>query len=205
MVLRQVGKGRHIKVDAAHPLQCQSVAGRLHHHMGTASRAHPGEQGLQLQALRGGALRGDDLIAYHVGHGADQAHLRPQDLFQHLLQKQRGGGFAVGAGDADHGHGFCRMAVEVTPHQRQGQPVRGHPHIGDLPLRLLRGNHRRRAFFQGHGDKAVAIGSKTGHSHKQSSRCNLPGVVIHIADLRFQISGTFQNRYVLQKRFQFHR
>ena len=85
MVFRQVGKGGDVKMNAADALQGNGVAGNLHHHMGAARVPHFCEQRLQFKALRGGSLGGNGLLTDHIGHGADQPHLRPQTGFQNLL------------------------------------------------------------------------------------------------------------------------
>ena len=198
MILRQVGEGGDIKVDTAHTLQCQGVAGHLHDHMGAAGIPHPGEEGLQIQAFGGGALRGDDFLADHVRHGADKAHFCAQGLFQHLLEKQGGGGFAVGAGNTDHGHGLCGAAIEIAAQQRQRQPVGLYQYIGNVPVGLFGSDHRCGSLFQSHGNKPIAVGGKAGHRHKQTARLRLPGVVANGGDIRFQIRITRQNRNISQ-------
>ena len=204
MILRQVGKGRHVKMNAADAVQCHRMAGNLHHHMGTPGIPHPGKQRLQLQAFRSGALCGDDLLPDHVGHGADQAHLGPQAAFQHLLEQQGGGGLAVGSRDADHGHGFGRVAVEIAPQQCQGQPVIFHQDVGNVLFRLFRRDHHRCALFHRHGDKAVAVRGKAGNGRKQAAGGHLPGVIVHCVNLRLQVCGAFQNRDIPDQIHQFH-
>ncbi len=204
MILRQVGKGRHVKVDAPHPFQAQGVAGNLHHHMGTAGSAHLGKQALQFQALRGGSLRGNFLAADEIGHSAHQAHLGPGHLLQHLLEQQRGGGFAVGAGNADHGHGVCRMVIKIAAHLGQSQPVRLHQHVGNLLLRLAGSDHHRCPPVQGHGDEAIAVSGEAGHRHKGIPGRNLPGIVAHPGNLRLQIRRARQHRHILEQILQFH-
>ena len=198
MILRQIGKGRHIKVDAPHPFQRQGVAGYLHHHMGAPGIPHPGKESLQLIALRGGALCWNDFLPDHIGHGADEPHLGPQAAFQHLLQKQCHRGFAVGAGDTHHGHGFCRVAEEVGADQSQCQPVIFHQHIGHIQLRLFGGEHYRRPLLHSHGNKPVAVGGKAGNRRKEASGTYLPGVIGNIRNLLLRVGVGFQHRNILQ-------
>ena len=205
MILRQVGKGGHIKANTADALQGDGVAGNLHHHMGAARIPHPGKQSLQVETFRGGALGGDHFLPDHVRHGTDEAHLSPLCFFQHLLEKQRGGCLAVGAGDTDHRHGRGGVSVKIAAQQRQRQPVGFHQDVGDLPLRLFRGNHCRRAFFQCHGDETVTVGGKAANGHKQAARFRFTGIVTNRRNIRFKIGGMRQNRNIFQQFSQFHR
>ena len=204
MILRQIGKGRHIVVNAADPLQGDGMTGNLHHHMGTAGIPHLRKQGLKLKALRRGALGGDYLIADEVLHGADQSHLGPQAGFQHLLEQQCTGGFSVGAGDSDHFHGLRRMAEVIRADQSQGQPVGFHQHIAYLLLRLFGSDHHAGPLLHGHGDKSVAIGSKAGNGHKQGPGGHLSGIVADGGDLRFRVGGQLHHRNSRQQFSQFH-
>ena len=174
MVFRQVGKGRHLKMDAAHPVQGQRMGGNLHHHMGTAGIAHSGKQRLQLKAFGGGALCGDHFIAHQIFHGADETHFGAQRLFQNMLQQQGHRCLAVGAGYPNHGHGFGRMAVEVCADHSKGIAVIFHQNIGNIGFRLFCTHHNGCALFHGHGNKPVAVGRKAGDGDEQASRCYLP-------------------------------
>ena len=198
MVLRQVGKSGNSKVNTAHTLQCQGMAGNLHHHMGAVTLPHPGEQGLQIKAFRGSALGGNHFLPDHVRHGADQPHLGPQRLFQHLLEKQGRRRLAVGAGNADHGHGSGRIAVEIAAQQGQRQPVGCHQNVRNRPFRRFRGDYRHGTFFQRHGNKAVAVGGKAGHRHEQAARLRLPGVIANCGNVPLQICRARQNLNILQ-------
>ena len=205
VVLGQVGKDAHGEADAIHPLQKQRVGGGLHHHVGAAGGAHPGEQLLKLQGLRRGALRGDHLVADHVLVGADEAHLGPQLLLQHGFQQVGGGGLAVGAGDGHHGHVVRGMAVVIGRHHRQGLAGIRHLDIGDAGvLRRPLAHHRRGARRRGLADIGVAVGGEAGHGHEHVPRRRGPGVVADAGDLRLRIRRGGQGREPRQKFFQFH-
>ena len=197
MILRQVGKCGNVKMDAADALQGNSMAGDLHHHMGAACGAHPGKQPLQFIAFRSGALGGDGLLPDHVGHGTDEAHLRPQAALQHLLQKQCHGGLAVGAGNADHGHALGRMTVEIAAQESQGHPVAFHQNIGHIGFWLLCGNHRHSSLVKSHGDKSVSVRSKAGHRHKKAARGHFPGIIVDCVYIFVQVRGAFQHPDIL--------
>ena len=121
-----------------------------------------------------------------------------------MLQKQRGGGLAVGAGDTDHLHGCGRISEEITADIGQCQPVGLHQHIGDLRFRLSGGNNDSRTFFHGHGNKTVAVCGKAGDGHKHPAGLYLSGVVGHMDNLCFHIRSGFQNSNVCKQFFQFH-
>ena len=205
VVLGEIGEDAHGEADAVHPLQKQGVGGGLHHHVGAAGGAHPGEQLLELQGLRRGALRGDRLAADHVLVGADEAHLGPRLLLQDGLQQIGGGGLAVGAGDGHHGHVVRRMAVPVGGHHRQGLAGVRHLDIGDGGiLRRPLAHHRRGARRRGPADIGVTVGGKAGHGHEHVPGRRGPGVIADMGDLRLRVRRGGQRRQPCQKILQFH-
>ena len=199
VVLGQVRKDAHSVMDAVHPVQEQGVGGGLHHHMGAAARAHLGQQSLQFKGFRGGALRGEDLLADHVLVGADESHLGPQGLLQDGLEQVGGGGLAVGAGDGHHGHRVRGVAVEIGAHHRQGAAGIRHPNIGNVLPRGFFAQHRRRAGLHGLADEIMAVHSKAVHCHKQIAGPGLTGVIAHMGNVRLQVRRGFQNVQSLQK------
>ena len=166
VILGQIGKGRHRKGNAVHPVQEQGVGGNLHHHMGASGLGHLREQPLELKALRGGALRGDHLIADHVLDRADQTHLRAQSLLQHGFQQVGHRGLAVGAGDAQNGHFLRRVAEPIRSQHSQRDPGIRDADVGDIDLRLPLAEHAGRAPLHGHGDEPVSVSSVADDGHK---------------------------------------
>ena len=199
MVLGQVGEGSHVEVDAADAVQHQGVGGDLHDHMGAACVTHTGEQGLQLEALGGGALGGDDLVADHVLHGADEADLGAAGLLQDLLQQQGGGGLAVGAGDAHHGHCLSGMTVEVGADEGQSQTVVLHQNVGHIALRLDGGDDDGCALLHCHGDEAVAIGCKAGDGNEHAALGDLTGIVSNVFNVHVHVHIGCDDMDILQK------
>ena len=181
------------------------MGGDLHDHVGAAALPHLGKQPLELKGLRCGPLRGDDPVADHVLVGADEAHLGAGLLLQDGLEKIGGGGLAVGAGDAHHGHGVRRMAEEVGAHHRQGPAGVRHPDERHIPLRLLFAQHRRRAGGHGLADEGVAVNGKARHGHKQVSRLDSPGIIADMGDIHIQVRRGGQDVKALQQFVQSHR
>ena len=77
----EVGENTSLEVEPRRAAQGQGVGGDLHHHMGAACIPHLRKEPLDLERLRRGALRGDDLPADHVLIGSDQSHFGPSRLF----------------------------------------------------------------------------------------------------------------------------
>jgi len=204
VILGQVGEDAHVVVHAVDPVQIQRVGGGLHHHMGAAPVRHFPEQLLDLEGLRGGALRGDDLLADHILVGADKAHLGPFGLLQNGLQQIGGGGLAAGAGNGDHGHFLRRMAEPVGADHRQGPAGIRRLDISAVRRRKLLAQHRRRALFQGCSNILVAVGGKAGHGHEQVAGLGGPGVIADAGDFRFQVRRAGLNRDAGQQFSQFH-
>ena len=205
VVLGEVGEDAHGIVHAVHPVQGQGVGGDLHDHVGAAALPHLGKQPLELKGLRRGALRGDDLVADHILVRADEAHLGPGLLLQNGLEEIGGGGLAVGAGDAHHGHGVRRMAEEVGAHHRQGPAGIRHLDEGNALLRCLFAQHRRRAGGHGLADEGVAVNGEARHGHEQVAGPGGPGIIADIGDVHLQIRRGVQDGQALQQFFQFHR
>ena len=205
VVLGQIRKDAHGVMDAVHPVQIQGMGGRLHHHMGAASRAHLSQKSLQLKGFRGGALRGEDLLADHVLVRADKAHLGPQGLFQNGLEQIGRGGLAVRSGDGHHGHAVGGVAVEIGADCRESTAGVRHPDIGNTPPGYMGppfrntppgyffAQHRRRAGLHGLTDIVVAVHRKAGHRHKQVAGPGLAGVIAHMGNLHLHIRCGFQN------------
>ena len=192
-------------MDARHPLQAQGVGGHLHHHMGAARVRHGAEERLEFKGLRGGALRVEHLPADHVLVGADEAHLGTQRLLQHVLEQVGGGGLAVGAGDAHHGHGGGRVAVPVPAHPGQSAPAVVRDHPGALPLRPVLAEDAERALLPGHGDELVPVSLIALHGHKEVSGPCFPGIVADAGNLHIKVRAGLQNLDSLQQFSQLHR
>ena len=201
MILRQIGEGRHIKVNTTHPIQCDRMRGNFHNCITAAGIPHLRKQALQLEAFGGRAIGGDHQISNAVFHGADQACLTAGDCFQHLLEQPGHRGLAVGTGDTDDGHSLRGMMEEIAADQRQRQPVIFNQDIRNLLFRLLCGDHHRCAFFHSHGNKAVAIGSKTGNRHKNATGRHLAGIINYLCDLQSRICIPLQNGHITQQLF----
>ena len=92
VVLGQVGEHGHREAGGVHPVQLQAVGRHLHGHRPVARSRHPGQPGLQLGALGGGAgaRQGPDDRARPAGGG------------EHRRQEVGHGRLAGRAGDAHH-------------------------------------------------------------------------------------------------------
>ena len=199
VVLSQVGEHTHVVMHPVDPVQGQGVGGDLHDHVGAAGVPHLGEEPLDLEGLRRGALRGDHLRADHVLVGADQPHLGPGLLLQNGLEEVGGAGLAVGAGDGCHGHGCGRVAEEVGADHRQAPAGVLHLDIGDGPVRRgLLTDHRGGAGGGRLPDEGVAVHGKAPHGHKQVAGLCGAGVVADVGDLQIQVCRGGEDRNVLQ-------
>jgi hypothetical protein len=131
VVRRKVREDADVVVDARHAVHHQALAGHFHQRHITACIHELAEGLLQLVAFGGGVC--GLLMASHEidAVGADHAHLFAGG-FQHALDHVGGGGLALGAGDADHGHLPGRVAEEVAAHQRHGIAAVLHLHNGHV-------------------------------------------------------------------------
>ena len=172
--------------------------------MGAARVPHSGKELLELNGFGGGPLRGQDLLPNHILVGANQTCFLSPGL-QNGLEKIRAGGLPVGPGDAHHGHGFRRMAVEVASCHRQGPAGVRHLDVGDsLPFRRNLAQHRRRAGGHGLGDELVSVRRIAAEGRKQVPGPHPAGVVLNLGDLRLQIRGGGEDFQALQQFFQLH-
>ena len=92
--------------------------------------AHFGKELLKVECLRSGVSCGGTAVAGIVAHRAEQSATKPAGL-QQGLEKHRGGGFSVGAGDADDLELAGGMAVEVGSHAAEGAAAAFHPDVGN--------------------------------------------------------------------------
>ncbi len=97
-------------------------------------------------------------------------HRGPGLPLQHFFQKVCGGGFAVGAGNANHGHLLRRVGKPVGAEQRQRPAAVGHFQPRLRILRRALAQNTNRAFFPCHGNKIVSVGCVAGHGNKQVPR-----------------------------------
>ena len=155
--------------------------------MGAAGVRHLPKELLHLKGLRGCALGVEDLIPDHILIGADEPHLGPGGVFQDILQEIGGGGLAVGAGDAHHGHLPGRVVEEIGPHHSQGSAAVFHLDIGNVPLRRRLAQNAHCPPLHRSRDILVAVGSKAGHGDEQVPGLGLPGVVADAGNLHLQI------------------
>ena len=104
VVLGEVREHADAEGDLVRAVQDQRVGRDLHDDVRAARGLHLGEQLLQLEGFGRRALGMQDLVSDHVLDGADEADLRAEGLFEHVLEQIRARGLAVRAGDADHAH-----------------------------------------------------------------------------------------------------
>ena len=131
VVRRKVGEDADVVVDARHAVHHQALTGHFHQRHITACIHELAEGLLQLVAF-GGGVCGLLMAAHEIDAvGADHAHLFAGG-FQHALDHVGGGGLALGAGDADHGHLPGRVAEEIAAHQRHGIAAVLHLHNGHV-------------------------------------------------------------------------
>ena len=128
----QVGKDADLVPDAGHTVHHQPLAGNLHHTGVTAGVGQLAQDPLQVIAFRGGVVQVIVMVGIVDTVCADHAHPVAAGL-QHRLDHVGGGGLALGAGHADHGHLAGRMP-EIGGGQH-GQRIAG---VGGLHHRHIR-------------------------------------------------------------------
>ena len=106
------------------------MGGDLHHCVGAARVRHLAQQALDLQRIRRGAPGREHLLLHQVLHRADETGLYSRTA-QDVAQEIGGGGFAVGAGNAQDrqpgggvfipGAGNFAQGSSHIRHRRAGQ------------------------------------------------------------------------------------
>ena len=178
----EVGKGGRFIEAVADPLLLQCVGGDLHHAVPAPLIPHLRIKPFQLHRLGSGVFGVDDFGTDLVLDGADQPHHRPVRL-QHLFDEVRNGGLPLGAGDADEGHAFRRVAEESggrLPVKTAG--VARHKLLGK-PQRLF-GDGAAGPFFEGGGRVFVPVRRPAPDGDKQIAGVYLPGVAGNPRHLR---------------------
>ena len=182
----QVGKDAHVVVDAGHPVHHQALAGNLHHHRVTAGLHKGVEDLLQLIALGSGV--GSVLMVAHVvdAVGADHSHLAARSL-QNAADHVGGGGLALGASDADHGHLPGGVAEQVGAHQGHGIAAALHLQDGDPgqagQVDVVLDHNGCGALGGAVGGIVMAVPLGAHNADKQGPGSGFPAVVDNVGDL----------------------
>ena len=195
VVLGEVGEGRHRKVEAIHPVQCQGVGGDLHHAVLASPVRHPPQQAVDGQGVGGGALCGEGLLPDLGADGSHEAHRRTGQGLQKLLEYIGRGGFPVGSGDAHQRHAVGRMTVLIGRHNGQRPAGIDHPDgrgiTGDLPVT----HHACGALFQSLSAVASAVPGRAIHGHEQLSGADRPGVTADAAHLLLAVHALHRQHF----------
>ena len=118
MILRQIGENGGIELHARYPIFRQRVTRHFHHHHIDAAIEHRHENVLQVDDIGRRVVDRENFFADHNLDRAYQPHLQAR-VDQHRADHICCGGFAVGAGDADHSHFLRRIIIEVRDDHRQ--------------------------------------------------------------------------------------
>ena len=163
VVLGEVGEHRPRKSTARHPVLVEGVGAHLHGPNGRARAYRLGQLGLE-QVGKGRGVVGRLAMARPAVHQGAKQGRRPLGRCRQVLNQIGGGGFAIGTGHPDQGHGPARAAPELR-RQRPGPLGHriGHHHHGVPRSRWV--GRRRRFPNQGHyssrrqglGPEAAAI------------------------------------------------
>ena len=163
VVLGEVGEHRPRKSAARHPLLVQGMGAHLHSPNGSPRSHRLGQLGLE-QVGKGRGVLGRHAGARPAVHQGAKQGRRPLGRRRQVLNQIGGGGFAIGAGHPDQGHGPARAAPEL---RRQRPGPLGHrigQHHHRIPCsrwvgrrRRLTNQGRRRSRRQGLGPEAAPI------------------------------------------------
>ena len=201
VVRRKVGEHTHIVVDARHTVHHQTLTGHFHQSRVAAGIQKFAESFLQLVAL--GGCVGCILVLAHVvdAVGADHAHLTACG-FQHALDHMGGGGLALGAGDADHGHLPGGITEKVAAHQRHGVAAALHLHHGHAGNRckvdIVLDDQRADPLGSAVGGKLMAVALGAHDAHKGKARGRLAAVVDDIRNFRIRAALYQSKRHTFQ-------
>ncbi len=162
-------------VDAVH---LEPVRGGLHHDVGAARVAQLGEPALGVDRLHRGDPSGvgDHAVAVAEIDRGDEAAAQAGRA-PGRPQHRRGGGLAVGAGDAGDGERTRRVAVERVGQRAQRQPRVGHTHDRHgchSGIGQVLGDHGNRSARHGLGGVGVAILAPSGHRDEEGARAQPP-------------------------------
>ena len=207
VVGREIRKDADVVVDARHAIHHEALTGHLHQSR-IAARVQKLPEGLlQLVAFRGGV--GGVLVASHIvdAVGADHAHLAACGL-QHALDHVGGGGLALGAGDADHGHPAGGIAEEIAAHE--GQRIAAALHLqhsdaGDgREVDVVLDDQRRDPLGRTLGGIVMAVPLGAHDADEEPPRGRLAAVVDDVLDVMLKAALHQRIGHALQQLFQFH-
>ena len=198
VVARQIGENGGMEMQPVNPAQRQRVRGNFHGGVRAAGALQLREQPHQVQRFRRGIHGRQHAPRQMILDGADQRRgvaRRPQ----HRIDQVRGGGLAVGSGDARQPQPLVRLAVKVARRQCQRLPAVLHlnPARGQSPggpsLRFA--GHRHRAARQRVLGELAPVGAAARKGKEQEARSHAPRIVIQSADVG---AGKLRRDWLLQ-------
>ena len=204
MILREVGKHCHIKVDACHASELQRVGRDFHHHMGAALIRHLFEKLVQLQTLGGGVFGMEKALADHISVCADEPNLCPQLCFQHMFENICGTGLAAGSGKAHELHAGSRISIEVAACEGKTLTAVCNFHIRCAVCGRVLTQYRRSSVCHGLWDETMPVGLKSLDGDKEITGLCLAGIIADAADCQRGVGGAFQNFYMFEKLSKLH-
>ena len=188
----QVGEHAHFIMDARHAVHHNALAGNFHHAGIAPGIRQLAQDLLQLIALGGGVVQ--VIVVAGVIHavGADHADLVTCG-FQHSLDHVGGGGFALGAGHANHRHfqrGTAKIGGGKQCHGVTGALELDHGHIRQSGQHLggqivLDGQHGG-AFGGNVRGVIMAVPLGADDADKQTARRYLAGIIVNVSHFGIQ-------------------
>ena len=159
--------------------------GHAVHHQALAGHLHQGRVAAGIQELPEGLLQ---LVAFRGDVG--------------------GGGLALGAGHADHGHLAGGVAKEVGAHQSHGIAAAFHLHHGHArhggQVDVVLNDQCADALGGTVCGKLVAVALGAHDAHEQQARGRLAAVINDVVDLGLRAALHQRVRHTLHQLFQFH-
>ena len=137
MVARQVGEDGGVEVEAVDAAQCQGVGGDLHGDVRAARAFQFGEQAQQIERFRRRVDRLEHAAGQVILDGADHRGGLAGGA-QHRIDQVRGGGLAVGPGDAGESEALVGPPEEIARGERERLPAVLHLNPAAREIRAAR-------------------------------------------------------------------
>ena len=183
MIAGEVGEDGGVKLQAVDAAEGERVGGHLHGGVSAALLAQLREEAYQLERFGRGIDGLEDAARQVILDGADEGGGVAGGA-QHRIDQVRGGGFAVGAGDAGEPEAFIGISVKSAggEGQRLAAVLDLHPATGQFGERAgLAGNGGGTARGCVTGEFA-AVGPRAREGKEQEPLGDAPGIVIEAGD-----------------------
>ena len=172
VIASQIREHRHIEGNSINPLLRQRVGGNFHDRFRSAISKGLIQQAIEIQRLRRGVRRGQDVAGYVILDRSYQCVL-PLSREQDRFDQKRSRALAVRASNSSNRQPFCGPLIEIGTQAGESAASMRNLRPGYACARLLSGriaHHCDGAIGDGLVDELITIAGLAKHRNEQVAR-----------------------------------